>query len=227
MKNFCTDILQCEERIDILICFAGSGAPFGRHLTEDGIELQFATNHLGHFLMVNMLIDLLKSSAPSRVVITSSLAHRFGSMDLENMVTLNKYIPHPYMTYCHTKLANVMFMKELSERLKGCGVTVNSLHPGTVYTNGIQYNTIWYLKFLLTLLCYLYNKSLEEGAQTIIHLAVCEEVEEESGYFFADCKKDSYNPLVDDVMLRKKLWNVSEKLCEKYVNNDKWQMKSL
>ena len=218
VRMFCEEVLDSEERLDVLVCFAGSGAPFGRHLTEDGIELQFATNHLGHFLMVNLLLDLVKSTANSRIVITSSSGHLFGSLDLTNMVSFDKFVNHPFFTYCDTKLANVMFMKDLSERLSETGVTVNALHPGTVYTNGIRHNTIWYIKAFLTFLCFLYNKSLEEGAQTLIYLCVSEEVDGVSGQYFTDCRRAKYNPLADDIELRKELWKVSAKLCDRQMN---------
>lgn len=214
VRNFANDILTSETRLDILICFAGTGTPFGKHLTEDGIETQFATNHLGHFLLVNLLIDLLKSSAPSRIVVTSSLAHRFGNIDLENIVSSANYVNHPFTTYGDTKLANVMFMKELSERLEGTGVCVNALHPGTIYTNGVKYNTIWYMKIFLLLLCFLYNRTVKEGAQTILYLAVSEQVEGITGQYFADCRKANYNPQADDKSLCRKLWDISAKLCD-------------
>ena len=218
VRLFCEDILDSEERLDVLVCFAGSGAPFGRHLTEDGIELQFATNHLGHFLLVNILLDLMKSTANSRIVITSSSAHLFGTLDLSNMIRFDKYINHPFLTYCDTKLANVMFMKELSERLDDSDVCVNALHPGTIYTNGIRHNKIWYIKLFLTFICFLYNKTLEEGAQTLIYLSVSEEMDAISGQYFTDCKKAKYNPLVDDSCLRKQLWKVSAQLCDQQIN---------
>lgn len=214
VRMFCEEILDSEERLDVLVCFAGSGAPFGRHLTEDGIELQFATNHLGHFLMVNLLLDLIKSTPNSRIVITSSSGHLLGRLDLSNMVRFDKYINHPFLTYCDTKLANVMFMKELNERLINTGVTVNALHPGTIYTNGIRYNKIWYIKALLVFISFLYNKSLEEGAQTLIYLSASEEVDGISGHYFSDCKKAKYNPLVDDSNLRNELWKTSAQLCD-------------
>ena len=214
VRMFCEEILDSEERLDVLVCFAGSGAPFGRHLTEDNIELQFATNHLGHFLMVNLLLELIKSTPDSRIVITSSSAHLLGTLDLSNMIRFDKYINHPFLSYCDTKLANVMFMKELSERLRDCGVTVNALHPGTIYTNGIRYNKIWYIKLFLTFLSFLYNKSLEEGAQTLIYLCVSEEVDGISGQYFSDCKQTKYNPLVDNSHLRNELWKTSARLCD-------------
>jgi NAD(P)-dependent dehydrogenase (short-subunit alcohol dehydrogenase family) len=153
-------------------------------------------------------------------VITSSSAHYFGTLDLSNMIKFDKYINHPFLTYCDTKLANVMFMKELSERLKDNDVYVNALHPGTIYTNGVKYNTIWYIKIFLTFICFLYNKTLEEGAQTLIYLSVSEEVDGVSGEYFADCKRTKYSPLADNSLLRKQLWDISAKLCDSQLSKD-------
>lgn len=219
VRNFADDILNSESRLDVLICNAGGGSPPGRHLTEDGFELQFQTNHLGHFLLVNLLLDLLKLTGGSngrcsRIVITSSLAHRFGSIDLNNMPRFERSIPHPFLTYCDTKLANLLFMKELDRRLVGTLVTVNALHPGTVYTNGIKSVKIWYIKYFLLFLCYLYgHRTKEDGAQTILHLSLDESLEGISGHYFADCQPTNYSPVADDVMLSKQLWSMSETFC--------------
>lgn len=127
VRNFAYDFINSENRLDVLICNAGTGTPFGRYLTEDGIEMQFQTNHLGHFLLVQLLLDMMRSSAPARIVITSSLAHRFGNIDLANIARADKYENHPFLTYCDTKLANVLFMKELSRLLIDTGITANAL----------------------------------------------------------------------------------------------------
>ena len=215
VRNFADDLLNSEEKLDVLICNAGGGAASGHHLTEDGFESQFQTNHLGHFLLVNLLLDLLKKSPSGRVVVTSSLAHRFGRIDLDNIAFAQKYSGHPFLTYCDTKLANVLFTKELSRRLKETtSVTVNCLHPGTVYTNSIRYNEIWYVKLFLLFMCFLYGqRSEEEGAQTIIHLSVSDDVEGVSGQYFADCHPSNYSPLADDISLASKLWTLSASLC--------------
>ena len=127
VRNFAYDFINSETRLDVLICNAGTGTPFGRYLTEDGIEMQFQSNHLGHFLLVQLLLDMMRNSAPARIVITSSLAHRFGNIDLTNIARADKYENHPFLTYCDTKLANVLFMKELSRILIDTGITVNAL----------------------------------------------------------------------------------------------------
>ncbi|RWS29031.1 Retinol dehydrogenase 11-like protein [Leptotrombidium deliense] len=213
VRNFVDDVLSTEERLDVLVCNAGIGGQFGRNLTEDNIEVQFQTNHLSHFLMVNLLTDLLKRSSPSRVVITSSSAHRFGTLDIENMIRFDKYISHPFFAYSDTKLANLLFMRELSRKLKNSAVTVNALHPGAVYTNIIKYNKVWYMKIILIFLCFLQNRSVEEGAQTIVYLSSSAEVNGVTGKYFVDCQPSNYNPTVDDRFLSKKLWDVSQQLC--------------
>ena len=87
-------------------------------------------------------------------------------------------------------------------------------HPGTIYTNGIRHNKIWYVKWFLLALSFLYNKTEEEGAQTIIYLAVSEEVAEVTGKYFADCQPTNYNPLADDTTIAKSLWELSEELVK-------------
>lgn len=146
-------------------------------------------------------------------MVTSSLAHRFGNVDVDNVARADKYVNHPFLTYSDTKLANVLFMKELDRRLRDSGVTVNALHPGTIYTNGIKYNKIWYVKWFLLILCFLYNKTEEDGAQTIIYLAVSEDVDKVSGQYFTDCRPANYSPLADDAGLARRLWELSEELC--------------
>lgn len=213
VRNFADDILASEQKLDVLVCNAGSGSPFGRHLTQDGFEMQFQTNHLGHFLLINLLLDLMeRTPSGARIVITSSLAHRFGRIDLQNIARADHYSSHPFLTYCDTKLLNVITTKELARRLQATNsnVTVNALHPGTIFTNGIRYNEIWYVQLFLLFMCYLYgHRTEEQGAQTLIHLAVSEETEEVTGQYFADCRLAAYHPLADDGVLGSKIWRLS------------------
>ncbi len=108
-------------------------------LTEDGFELTFGVNHLGHFLLTNLLLDRIKESAPSRVIVVSSLSYFAGSLDFTDMMWTKHY--NRYLAYCRSKLANLMFARELAKRVLGTGVTVCALHPGSV-------NTDLYLPFL-------------------------------------------------------------------------------
>lgn len=216
VRNFAQDILTSEERLDILICHAGAGAPPGRHLTVDGYEVQFQSNHLGHFLLVHSLLPLIKATAetsvyPCKIIVTSSLAHRAGVIDLQNITKAAHYVNHPFWTYCDTKLANVLFAKELASKLLESNITVNCIHPGTIYTDAIRNNDFWYLKYFLIFMCFLYGDRSEfEGAQTILHLATSSDGDTITGGYWADCALSNYNPTVDDLKLRSEFWKLSE-----------------
>lgn len=112
-----------------------------RSITSDGIEMQIGVNHMGHFLLTNLLLDLLKISTPSRVVVVSSLAHTRGEINTSDLNSERNY--EPGTAYNQSKLANVLFSRELSRRLEGSGVTVNSLHPGIVDTELMRHMGIF------------------------------------------------------------------------------------
>ncbi|KAI1287997.1 Retinol dehydrogenase 12 [Halotydeus destructor] len=208
VEEFCKNYLQLESRLDVLILNAGCIPAPGRHLTKDGNEVLFATNHLGHFLMVNLLLQRLKDCAPARIVVVSSILHHFGNINFNNL-NLEKYLLEPFYTYSNSKLANVLMMKELSKKLKNTGVTINAVHPGLVITDINKDRPWWVRIWLEPPLVYLYGKNSKEGAQTSIHMAVSEQVEGLSGKYFADCKESwmSYKVHNDDVAHR--LWNAS------------------
>lgn len=214
IRCFCSDLLSSGERIDVLILNAGMVPPPGKYLTEDSLELQFASNHLGHFLLTNLLLHRLMECAPSRIVIVSSVLHVFGSIDFDNL-SFQKYTPDPFFTYSMSKLCNLLFTKELSRQLEGTGVTVNALHPGLVATN-INRQTPWYVKHVFQPLTWFWAKNPTEGAQTSIYLAVSEEVEGVSGRYFADCKETPCSSSADDLLLAQKLWKVSQFLTTSY-----------
>lgn len=131
IRSFVDDFLANEEQLDVLILNAGvMFTPYRK--TEEGFEFQFGVNHLGHFLLTHLCLDQLKESAPSRIIVVSSLAHYAGSVDFKDMQWSKRY--NSYLSYCRSKLANVMFARELAKRVSESGVTVCSLHPGTVHT---------------------------------------------------------------------------------------------
>ena len=131
VRQFSEQILQEEPEIHVLINNAGvMFPPYTK--TEDGHELQFAVNHLGHFLLTHLLLDCIKSSSPSRILAVASHGHYAGSLDFGDMMWTKRY--QPQLAYCRSKLANVMFVRELAKRLAGTGVTVYAIHPGSVNT---------------------------------------------------------------------------------------------
>ena len=136
VRRFAHRILQTEPKIHILVNNAGvMFVPY--QLTEDGYELTFAVNHLGHFLLTCLLLDRIKESAPSRIITVSSAAHIIGYLDFGDMMWSKRY--NAQLAYGRSKLANVMFTRELAARLAGTNVTVCSLHPGTINTELTRY----------------------------------------------------------------------------------------
>jgi retinol dehydrogenase 12 len=134
LKLFC--LIFCrfreeESKLDILINNAGVMV-CPHSLTKDGFETQIGVNHLGHFLLTNLLLDLLKAAAPSRIVVVSSLAHLQGSINKEDLMSTKSY--NKITAYCQSKLANILFTRYLAKQLSGTNVTVNALHPGAVRT---------------------------------------------------------------------------------------------
>lgn len=191
LSFFVHRFLQEEKRLDILINNAGVMA-MPKALTKDGFEMQLGVNHLGHFLLTNLLLDILKTSAPSRIIILSSLAHKYGEINRDDLNSEKFY--NKYKAYSQSKLANILFMQELSRRLKGTGVTVNAVHPGVVKTDLGRHLVHSYVKKLLDPFTYFFFKTAKSGAQTTIRLAVDPELDEVTGQYFADCRAQKVAP---------------------------------
>ena len=179
-----------------------------RELTEEGIERQFAVNHLAPFLLTNLLLETLKQSAPARIITVSSQMHQRTNLDFDNLQGEKHY--HPRGIYAQTKLANVLFTKELARRLRGTGVTANALHPGTVATGlfGRFLGLPGWLRFLSDW----YGISPERGAETSIYLATSPAVAQTTGEYFRHCRPSPCNPLAEDKPLAARLWDLSETL---------------
>ncbi|KAK1788424.1 hypothetical protein P4O66_016859, partial [Electrophorus voltai] len=196
VRRFAARILEEEQELHILVNNAGVSGSAGfcipRGITEDRLEVSFATNHIGPFLLTSLLLDLLKKSAPARIVNVSSVNHFRGKVDFshfrgENLTYLLDTV------YNHTKLHNVIWTNELARRLKGTGreqhrnVTANSVHPGAVVTE-IMRHYHWLLRLIFNLVGLFFLKSSEEGAVSVIYCAVAEETLDISGkYFDSDC----------------------------------------
>ncbi|KAM7062385.1 retinol dehydrogenase 14-like [Acridotheres tristis] len=208
VRAFCHRVLQEESRLDVLINNAGIfQCPYMK--TEDGFEMQFGVNHLGHFLLTNLLLGLLKNSAPSRIVVVSSKLYKYGEINFEDLNSEISY--NKSFCYSRSKLANILFARELARRLEGTGVTVNSLHPGIVRTNlGRHVNIPLLAKPLFNLVSWAFFKTPLEGAQTSIYLASSPDVEGVSGKYFGDCKEEELLPKAMDDLVARKLWDISE-----------------
>ncbi|XP_052749261.1 retinol dehydrogenase 11-like [Galleria mellonella] len=216
VRKFSENILTNEKRLDILINNAGMvGAKHTK--TTDGLLLDMQSNHLGPFLLTCLLLPLLKKTGSSRIINVSSMGHRFAKFDV-NDLNMDKVRYSSKVSYGNTKLCNILMSVELSQRLKGTGVTINSLHPGGVDTDIIAnvVNQSMFLKFmnLLRPIFRAFAKSRWEGAQTTIYLAVSPEVEGVSGYYYSDCQQASTSKLAQDKDLARKLWEVSERLVK-------------
>ncbi|XP_050738276.1 retinol dehydrogenase 12-like [Eriocheir sinensis] len=209
VRAFAKEVLDAEKAIHVLINNAGILGPKERRVTADDLELTMATNHFGHFLLTNLLLGRLKESAPSRIVNVSSLAHKWPREQcLSDLAMTSKY--SSMHAYSVSKLCNVLFTRELADRLAGTGVTATSLHPGCVKTDigSDRWNLLMYLAFCVM---FFVVKNAESGAQTTIYLAVSEEVEGVSGSYFADCKEAPTNTLVNRKDLATGLWQTSVK----------------
>ncbi|XP_078515673.1 retinol dehydrogenase 12-like [Lissotriton helveticus] len=206
IREFVENILKEEQHIHILINNAGvMMCPYSK--TVDGFEMQLGVNHLGHFLLTYLLLDTLKNSTPARIVNVSSLAHHFGKIRFEDIHCEKSY--NSGLSYCRSKLANILFTRELAKRLQGTQVTVNALHPGSVHSELVRHSfwlsTAWNL-------CSFFLKTPKEGAQTSIYCSVAEELDSVSGKYFSDCSPAYVASHGRNDETAKKLWEVSCRL---------------
>jgi NAD(P)-dependent dehydrogenase (short-subunit alcohol dehydrogenase family) len=179
-----------------------------REVTADGYETTWALNHLAYFLLTQELIDLLKASAPARIINVSSDYHKLGHIDFDD-IQLN----HGYSggrAYGQSKLANVIFTYELARRLKGTGVTANCLHPGSVNTN--FFNNVKGLFGILTWIGRPFLRTPAKGAETVIWLASSPGVEGITGKYFFDRKEKRSSRESYDLNVAGRLWEVSERM---------------
>jgi len=213
IKEFCDSILTEEEDINVLINNAGVfQCPYTK--TSDGFEMQMGVNHLGHFLLTSLLIERLKSSAPSRVVVVSSALSTRGAINFEDIHSEDRY--DKMKAYADSKLANLMFTQELSRRLKGTGVTVLAMHPGMVATNLGRHVVSETTRFFLTpLVVALGLRDASEGCQAIVYCSCAEELQDQSGLYISKlCKPCKYPDNAVDQKDIQRLWDVSEQLTD-------------
>jgi NAD(P)-dependent dehydrogenase (short-subunit alcohol dehydrogenase family) len=197
-----------EPRIDVLI--NNAGAIFSdRQVTPEGLELTFAVNHMAYFVLSEALRDKLIASAPARIVSTSSDAHERASLDFSDLQSAKGY--KMLRVYGRSKLANILFTRELARRLAGAGVTANCLHPGPVATR-FGDSSGGMVRRLLPVLR-LFFLSPEKGADTIVYLASSPEVEKTTGEYFVKRKVTEPSAAARDDAAAKRLWIDSEKIA--------------
>ncbi len=214
--------LDSYQSLDILI--NNAGVFLSRRLTTvDGIEYTFAVNHLAPFLLTNLLFEKMKASSPSRIITTSSVAHRGAHINFDNLqFERGKY--NGVQAYRQSKLANILFSKELARRSSGTGVTSNCFHPGGVRTNLIQ-SSPWHYR-LIWLIITPFLISPRKGADTAVYLASSSMVGNVSGEYFVNRKSVDPSGLADDPQLAAKLWMTSEELTGIKKKNDKFKSKT-
>ena len=209
MKRVAAEIAAAEPRIDALI--NNAGALFSsRHVTEDRLELTFALNHMAYFLLTHGLRERLLASAPARVVNTASDAHKRANLDLDDLQSANGY--SGFKAYVRSKLANILFTRDLARRLAGTGVTANCLHPGFVATRfGDQSGG--FVSYAIRFWKKMFAISSEEGAETLVYLASAPEVANVSGAYFYKCRPATPTKEAQDDAAAQRLWIESAKLA--------------
>ncbi len=215
-------VVACAENIrtlntplDGLICNAGVMALPELELIN-GVEKQFAINHLGHFVLINQLLDTVLAAPEGRFTILSSRAHRRADhgIEFDNLDGSKHY--EPWEAYGVSKLANALCARELASRLSGTNATANSLHPGVINTNLVKNLPTWQ-QWAAKYLGWMFMKDIPQGAATTCYVATNPELKGVSGYYFADSNvSDDAGYLIDDAMTSR-LWEVSVELTAEYL----------
>jgi NAD(P)-dependent dehydrogenase (short-subunit alcohol dehydrogenase family) len=212
IRSFASDLLDRCDRIDVLVNNAGL-ILLRRTQTDDGFEATFGINHLGHFLLTDLLLDRLKACAPARIVVVASHAHKGArrGLDFDDLEAERRYRWQD--TYNKSKLANIYFARELARRLDGTGVTVNALHPGFVRSDFGRDGDLggiygWGIKYVAAP----FAISPERGARTTIYLASSPEVAGVTGGYFYKGKPATPSGAAQDDAAARRLWEASERM---------------
>ena len=207
VRRLAVEVMENFETLDVLLNNAATIAKH-RTLTEDGLEVQFAVNHLAYFLLTNLLMDLLKANAPARIINVSSQIHSGAGLDFDDLQFEKKY--SRVRAYARTKLANVLFTYELARRLDGSAITANCLHPGLVSTNLLA--DIARIPRRLKVATRVAGLSAQAGAKTSIYLATSPEVEGVTGKYFVRGRVTDSSPASYDEEAAGRLWDISARL---------------
>jgi NAD(P)-dependent dehydrogenase (short-subunit alcohol dehydrogenase family) len=210
VRRLAAEFLALHDRLDVLVNNAGT-VYAERTVTEDGFEATFAVNHLAPFLLTNLLLDRVRQSAPARVVNVASTSHHRGKLDFDDL-GFERGGYFVLRAYERSKLANVLFTRELARRLEGTGVTVNSLHPGTIETNIWTHAPRWTQPILS--IYKLFMVSLETGAGRITQVAADPIGGQVSGRYFSRNKVATPSKRAQDDEAARRLWDVSAALVK-------------
>ena len=201
---FCQKFKQKYDRLDILVNNAGLMSQ-ERIETVDGIELTFAVNHLGYFMTTNLLLDMLKATPNSRIIVVSSDLHLQGKIDFNNLMHEHNY--HGFAAYCDSKLANLLFTYKMASLLKNTNTSINTLHPGVIKTKFSVADRNSNMTFPMGRL------SPEEGAKAQIYLSTAPELQGITGQYFNQKVMQKSSALSYDQALADMLWQKSIELC--------------
>ncbi|MFP7495138.1 SDR family oxidoreductase [Terribacillus saccharophilus] len=204
----CAEALKAHHPVvDVLINNAGV-ITTKKQVTADGLEMMMGVNHLGHFLLTNLLLDQIKAAPQGRIIVVSSGAYKIGKINLDDLGGTESFIP--WQNYAHSKLANLLFAKELSTRLHRSNATVNAVHPGAVSTSlGVDRQTGFGKKVHQVLRPFFQTPA--KGADTALYLAESEDVRHVSGSYFYKRRIQEVKGQADDGELAKQLWAISER----------------
>ena len=211
VREFSRKFHELESQLHILILNAGVMA-CPQSKTKDGFEMQMGTNHLGHFLLTHLLLDLIKASSPSRIIAVSSEGHKMSNIVKDDLMSEKPY--GKWRAYGRSKLANILFARELSKKLEGTGVTVNSCHPGAVQTELGRHMNANLRKYFIKPFVTPFFKTAWEGAQTQIRLAVDPDLTEVSGKYFSNCKEKTPSRAAQDEEMAAWLYEKSLELVK-------------
>jgi len=202
--------LQAYPRIDVLI--NNAGAMFQRReVTSDGLERTFALNHMAYFVMTEQLRERLAASAPARIVSVASRAHDGATLDLDDLNMERRY--SGWLAYRRSKLANILWTRELARRIAGTGVTANALHPGFVATGFGDNNGGW-LRLMFGMAKRVAALRPEQGAETVVFLASAPGLEGTSGGYFANSAPATPSAAARDDGAARRLWDMSQAIAK-------------
>jgi NAD(P)-dependent dehydrogenase (short-subunit alcohol dehydrogenase family) len=209
VRKLAAELPRAAPRIDVLI--NNAGAIFTRReTTADGLERTFALNHMAYFLLTVLLLDRLRKNAPARIVNVASEAHRNATLDFGDLQTAQGY--SGWLAYRRSKLANILFTRELARRLEGSGVTSNCLHPGFVAT-AFGDNNGGPFRFALNIAKRFMAIAPEQGGETLVYAASAPEIAGASGLYFDKNRPRDPSAAAQDDAAAGLLWRASEQLA--------------